>query len=215
MKKSKLLEQNMSLFSQLDRTKSELSELKKDFNNIQIQLEQEKAEKEELKSKIAELNAKVEQNSRKTDTPDDDEICENDAEASKNEEEKIIDNFLDPTADEVTEEIAFKEFSVNEIPASPNDNDLKEITLSDDLQYAADAISELVIESAKYSNELTAGGETRYKELVNLILGKTEVSKAEILSFAQDRTPFDIKKAQIDVTKKATLDYYKSVMAQR
>lgn len=97
------------------------------------------------------------------------------------------------------------------------DNFLKkdDIELPSDLKYATEIISKLVIESANYSNILTANGEVKYKELVNLILGKTEVSKADIIAVANEQNEFSVKTEKMDNIYKSTLEYYESVLAQR
>lgn len=87
--------------------------------------------------------------------------------------------------------------------------------LEEDMQYAADTIGQIVIESAKFSNRLAEGGRPADKELVNLVLGKTEVSKAEILGIARQDMPIDVKKQKIDAVKALTLEYFESVEAQK
>lgn len=109
-----------------------------------------------------------------------------------------------------------------EIPETVSDEkvDLKletstdEIELPEDLKYAADTISKLVIESTRYSNILTTKGGPAYKELINLVLGKTEVSKAEIVSVINENIDVSQKKEKLDAIKSATVEYYESVLAQ-
>lgn len=86
--------------------------------------------------------------------------------------------------------------------------------LNPDVDYASDVIGELVLEAASGSNKLTANGDNSNRELVNLILGKTEVAKAEILSVVSEDTDFESKKQKIEVIKAETLDYFKSILAQ-
>ena len=68
-----------------------------------------------------------------------------------------------------------------------------------DIEYASEVIGKLVIESASGSNRLTSGGSTEHRELVNLLLGKTEVAKAEILSVVSENISFEEKKEKIYV----------------
>ena len=79
---------------------------------------------------------------------------------------------------------------------------------------ASEVIGKLVIESAAGSNLLTAGGNTGHRELVNLLLGKTEVAKAEILAIVTDVGDFEEKKARIDAVSDETIDYFRSILAQ-
>lgn len=86
--------------------------------------------------------------------------------------------------------------------------------LKPDFEYASKAIGKLVIESANGSNSLTTGGNTEHRELVNLLLGKTEVAKAEILAIVSSDFDFEEKKAKIDAVKDDALDYFGSILAQ-
>ena len=86
--------------------------------------------------------------------------------------------------------------------------------LKPDVEYASEAIGKLVLESAIGSNTLTAGGNTEHRELVNLLLGKTEVAKAEILGVLSEDIEIDDKKAKIDALRDEALDYFASVLAQ-
>ena len=82
------------------------------------------------------------------------------------------------------------------------------------VEYASGVIGKLVMESARGSNSLTNGGNTEHRELVNLLLGKTEVAKAEILAVVNSEDAFENKKIKIDTISDETLDYFSSVLAQ-
>lgn len=86
--------------------------------------------------------------------------------------------------------------------------------LQPDVEYGASVIGELVMEAANGSNRLTAAGNTENRELVNLLLGKTEVAKAEILAVVSDVGSLEDKKLKIDGVRDEALDYFKSVLAQ-
>lgn len=87
--------------------------------------------------------------------------------------------------------------------------------VSKETEYGAAVIGKIVVKAAKCCNALTAdtGGET-VKELVNLILGRTEVAKAEILKAISADGSFEDKKAAIDSQQKSSEDYFDSIMAQ-
>ena len=68
--------------------------------------------------------------------------------------------------------------------------------------------------SFSFSNKLTAGGNDTHKELLNLILGKTEIAKAEILSVIESADNFDVKCEKIDKIADAAKEYFDSVLAQ-
>ncbi len=83
-----------------------------------------------------------------------------------------------------------------------------------DVEYGAKVIGDIVISAADYSNKLTLGGDNSHKELVNLILGKTEVAKSEILSVTETDESFEVKCAKIDQIAVVTKEYFESVLAQ-
>ena len=87
-------------------------------------------------------------------------------------------------------------------------------TLKPDMEYASKAIGKIVVVAAKYSNKLTVGGDDSKLELVNLILGKTEMAKAEILSVIEGENTLDVKCDKIDQIVEASTEYFKSVAAQ-
>ncbi len=96
----------------------------------------------------------------------------------------------------------------NQAPAKPV---LPEIT-----EFAAGVIGKTVIEAAKYCNRLSAdASDPQAKELVNLILGRTEVVKAEILQVLSSAGSDEDKKQAILAKQAESLDYFTSVMAQK
>lgn len=87
-------------------------------------------------------------------------------------------------------------------------------TLKPDMEYGAKVIGQIVVSAAEYSNKLTVGGDDSKKELVNLILGKTEMAKSEILSVIQSEDAFDVKCAKMDQIAAVSKEYFESVLAQ-
>lgn len=88
--------------------------------------------------------------------------------------------------------------------------------LSPDMTYGADIIGKIVVLAARSCNTLTSQEDNLdVKELINLILGKTEVLKAEILKAVELDTEFDSKKELIDAKQKEAEEYFASVMAQK
>ncbi|MBQ6885397.1 MAG: hypothetical protein IJN56_06650 [Clostridia bacterium] len=159
MRKKKLIEQNLSLFEQLQKTQGEIVELKR-------MLTKSADEISVLKAKIAEN--KVEEKPQAVTEP------------MRRLEEKVIAN----------------------------------ATLKPDMEYGALVIGKIVVAAAEYSNKLTIGGDESKKELVNLILGKTEVAKAEILSVIETDDSFDVKCTKMDQIATLAKEYFESVIAQ-
>lgn len=87
--------------------------------------------------------------------------------------------------------------------------------LNADFDYASKVIGEIVVSSASYSNQLTADGNTAYKELVNLILGRCEIAKGEILAAVCSECDNATKIQLINSVKSEAEEYFLSVMAQR
>lgn len=93
---------------------------------------------------------------------------------------------------------------------------LTNATIKDETKYGAEVIGKIVVSAAKYCNSLTRepenGGDV--KELVNLILGRTEIAKAEILNIVETESDFLDKKGLIDAQLTECEDYFESIMAQ-
>lgn len=96
------------------------------------------------------------------------------------------------------------------------DKILSAASVSDDKKYGAEIIGKIVVSAARHCNQLTASGEgSDVKELVNLILGRTEIAKAEILNITEAQCGIDEKKTLIDAQKAECEDYFQSIMGQR
>ena len=83
-----------------------------------------------------------------------------------------------------------------------------------DMDYGAKVIGKIVVSAAEYSNKLTVGGTDKHRELLNLILGKTEIAKAEILSVIEGDDTLDVKCLKIDQIAVDSIEYFESVAAQ-
>lgn len=158
MQKKKLIEQNLLLFENLQKTQRELGELKKILGQ----------NAEEINSLKAQLEAKSAQNDTASTEP------------MRRLEEKMIAN----------------------------------ATLKPDMEYGAKVIGKIVVSAAQYSNKLTLDGTDKNKELLNLILGKTEIAKAEILSVIETDDTLDVKCLKIDQIALDSMEYFESVAAQ-
>lgn len=86
---------------------------------------------------------------------------------------------------------------------------------SDDFLYASKTIGEIVVLAAKYSNDLTVNGNTKNRELVNLILGQTEVQKSKILDIYLSSDSIDVKKVKIDECLEESKEYFECIVTQQ
>jgi NAD(P)-dependent dehydrogenase (short-subunit alcohol dehydrogenase family) len=103
-----------------------------------------------------------------------------------------------------------------EIKAEETVSLLDEINLPDDTAYGAKIIGKIVLSAAEYCNSLTTTPTAQNtKELVNLILGRSEVAKAEILKIVAADADRQSKILAMESELKECEDYFKSVMAQK
>ena len=93
---------------------------------------------------------------------------------------------------------------------------LAQVSISEDKQYGAEIIGKIVVKSATHCTELSSKEQTaENKELINLILGRTEIAKAEILKIVSDNLPLETKRELINKEKENAEDYFLSVLAQK
>ena len=156
------------------------------------------AENEELKTKILNMS----------ETSEKDEIVENDVVEDTVVETIITEGFTVKEADEIDFD-SVKELPVTEITSKP------EPILNDDaLEYGAGVIGKITVESAKYCDKITDKGGANVRELLGLIMGKSEVCKSDILSIAMSDASPESKHELIDAQFTEALDYFKSILEQ-
>ncbi len=90
-----------------------------------------------------------------------------------------------------------------------------EIPITQEQEYGAAVIGKIVLESARCCNQLTSSGDNRYKELVNLILGRAEVAKSEVLDIVSAKVDFSEKQKMMDACCVEALEYFANVMRQK
>ncbi len=91
---------------------------------------------------------------------------------------------------------------------------IKQAAVNSDMQYGARVIGKIIVEAARYCSKLSEnGGGINAREHINLILGRTEVAKAEILEIVSSDNSEEEKKKRIDEEQSQTVDYFGSVMA--
>jgi len=87
--------------------------------------------------------------------------------------------------------------------------------ISEDLEYGAKIIGKIVVLATTHSNTLTTDGSTEHRDLVNLILGHTEVQKGKILDICLSSISFEDKKSKMDECLIEAQQYFDCVMEQR
>lgn len=86
--------------------------------------------------------------------------------------------------------------------------------LSEGMEIGAKIIGKTVIEAAKICNQITEKGGEDSKELVNLVLSRCEVLKAEILDIACCDVNLEQKEKMMISEQDAAYDYFNSILAQ-
>lgn len=136
----------------------------------------------------------------------------------KLEIEPIKEKVAFKSKEEPTETIIFEETKPNETPDKKSLTFLpvgEKVVLPDSImEFGAEIIGKIVIESAKYADLVTASASQDKKELLNLIMGKSEVCKAEILNIVTGSASTDVKISLINAQLSEAVDYFKSVVAQ-
>lgn len=88
------------------------------------------------------------------------------------------------------------------------------VELSPEIEYGSKIIGEIVMSATYHSNLLGSAGKENLKELLNLILGRTEVAKSEILNIVSSDVSIDNKMQMIDAQRDEAIEYFKSIMEQ-
>ena len=149
-------------------------------------------------------------------------------EKKRSEELKEENSFLNKELSQLKERIIALEKQIEEKPTETEIEAVQEVeekipektpdepSLSDGISDGAKIIGKIVLCSAEYCNRLTgADASANAKELVNLILGRTEVAKAEILRLSALQIDPAERRAAMERELNEAEDYFKSVMAQK
>ena len=91
----------------------------------------------------------------------------------------------------------------------------EEIVLDKSTAIGATIIGKIIVTATQYCNEITNKNTENAKELINLILGRTEVAKAEILKIVENKElDTELAKSLAVDEQNSAEDYFKSVIAQ-
>lgn len=185
MRKNDLFEQNTFLFNRLQMVTAELEKYKKLYDeNIK--------EINALRRALAEMETAC-------------AVAQNEEVVSQTDNTPAIEEISDFKACEECETV------VTETPSLPT---LEDVTLEGASQYAAEVIGKLVLEGAKLSAKFAEKPNEYSKDLINLVLGKTEVCKSSILDICNSDSDDAVKRAQIDVVYTEALEYFGSLDKQ-
>lgn len=100
------------------------------------------------------------------------------------------------------------------IPTQTQSEDTTELLMTDQA-YGASVIGKIIVSATKLCNSLSLNSDSsKVKDQINLILGRTEVAKVQILKIISQDETIDRKKELMDTERQVAEDYFKSVMAQ-
>lgn len=153
-----------------------------------------------LNSKVAQLTAEVEAYKQKIAS------LENELQLLKTEKSKPI------TALEI-EEIT----EISDAPETTQKEDATEkekVELPAEFNFASGIIGNIVIKAASTIEKINESSNDNKKELINLILGRTEIAKAEILSIISSDVSFESKQELINTQFDDANEYFKSILEQ-
>ena len=170
---------------------NKMVELIEAMNSLQRQLNSVKTENKELRDRVTALENAAKESVKTQPEP---AVIPETAKGFT-----VDENALDEP--ETVEEAP--EITVNAVP-------LKDSVV----EYAAVAIGKVVQESIKYANLISTSTSPNKKEVLNLIMGKAEVAKAEIFVITEGLLSDENKKELIDAQCAEALDYFKSAYAQ-
>ncbi len=172
---------------------NKMVELIEAMNKLQQQLNLVKTENKELRGRVTALEAKAKEPVEAQPSP------------------TII---LEKSKGFSVDETVFEEPETPEVEETPEIK-VNAVELEDSVvEYAAIAIGKVVQESIKYANLISASTSPDKKEVLNLIMGRAEVAKAEIFAITEGLLSEQNKKELIDAQCAETLDYFKSAYAQ-
>ncbi len=176
MRNKDLMEQNFSLFEQLQKALHDIELLKQQVLQCQSEIELLKD------GAVCECVAP-----KKTQ--------EDAAEASAQEEQKE-----ETLVEEAVETVELQE-TENYAPVSLGVN----INSNPDAEYGSEIIGKIMVSSSEYA--------AKNPQAANLIFGKTEMAKAEIMSIIASEISLQQKKDEIDIVLAQAEEYFESVNA--
>lgn len=204
MKKKKLEADNCLLIERLIEAEKIINEYKESLADKDVKIEI-------LNNKINLLSSQLDkQNTENAVTNEVSETNETEEESEEvTQEPTVIPTQTEiPSEDTKTEVTETEENSEAVHPIFSND----EIEFTTPLEYASKLIGKIVLESAKANCLLASDENVAKKELVNLVVGKTEVTKSEILDTVTAQISDEEKKKIMDIKFKECLDYFSGVI---
>lgn len=115
-------------------------------------------------------------------------------------------------ADDIKEDISFDANIV--FDGNIAEPEVGAIAIDDATDYGARTIGKIVVSASEHCNTLTLRAKPNCRELVNLIMGKTELAKSDILDAVSTELSLEDKCKIIDSVYESTLEYFDGVMAQ-
>ncbi len=190
----------IAVFSKRRNGKMRKKELMKRLSDLVLTIEKLNKTVKQLKAENEELLLKIEKLEKNKTVPAPEAIS-----ATAVEQATETVNAATPESKgftvRVVDEVELTEASVSDEELNP-------------MEYGAVIIGKITVESAKCCDVITKNGGSNIKELLSLVMGKSELAKAEILNIAMSDDDDTAKKEKIDAELLETTDYFKSVSKQ-
>ncbi len=174
-----------------------LSDLVTTVEKLNRRVKELEAENRELESKVAGLEAEK-------------SVLVKEAEVLPARENAVYSAPSKPQI-KTSEGAGFTVRIVDEVELNGEGAEAEELNI---MEYGAVIIGKITVESAKCCDTVTKNGGNDVKELLSLIMGKSELSKAEILNIAMSDAEDSVKREMIDAELTGAVEYFKSVSEQ-
>ncbi len=186
-----------------------LGELVDTVNSLNQSLNLLQKENEELKKEIENLKARPVLQAEKVEVCEIKPACD---EAGEGFKVNTAAEEMPPITD--VEEVPTPKTVEPEPPAVKPDLPREVILKDPAMEYGSCVIGKIVVESARYADQVSTSSAENKMELLNLIMGKAEVAKAEVFAIATSLASEETKRELADAQFSEALDYFKSVVGQ-
>ncbi len=211
VKKRELVEKLSQLIDSMNHLQQQLSLLQKENDELRAELEELRSKP--VKIETAEevpMSASIETKTQTETEPKGFTVKEIDT--AELEEPQLIQ--CKSISEPVQEAQPQTEYKKEEAACKPPINTEPVVLSDENMEYGSIAIGTIVQESIKYANIISSSDSSSKKELLNLIMGKGEVAKAEIFSIVESDSSADVKRELMDSQVSEAVDYFKSVAGQ-
>lgn len=103
---------------------------------------------------------------------------------------------------------------LKEVVPEQQSNTLADVVIDGSMEYGAKIIGKIILEGTRISNDVAQSPNEYSKDIINLVLGKTEVCKSQIYDICKGDFAEDIMRQKVDEVYKDAVDYFNSLNNQ-